>query len=69
MQPHHVGLRGKMEPTYTANIRVQDLPAKTDRILNALCGVTGKLKWEIVRDALNEYAENHKAELADIAAQ
>ena len=54
--------------TYEANIRVRDLPRATDTILNMLASMHSKLKWEIVRDALVEYAENHKHEIGRVAS-
>ncbi len=59
---------GKKVDTYEANVRVLDLPRRTDNILNALAKIHNRFKWELVRDALNEYAEAHKHELADIAS-
>lgn len=55
------------DDTYEANVRVKDLPRKADNILNALAAVKGRMKWELVRDAIVEYAENHKHELAEVA--
>ena len=56
-----------MPDFYEANIRVRDMPRATDRILNALASMRGQSKWELVRDALKEFAENHKSELAEVA--
>jgi len=56
-----------MEDTYEANVRIRELPRKTDNILNALAAVKNVPKWELVRDALVEYADNHKQELAEVA--
>ena len=52
------------ETTYDANVRIQDLPRSADRIIGALALLTGRNKWEVVRDALIEYAERHRHELA-----
>lgn len=52
---------------YEANIRIKDLPRRTNDLLNAIASVQGKLKWELVRDALIEYAENHKNELVRVS--
>lgn len=46
-----------------ANIRVQDLPTDTDQVLNAICAARECYKWELVREALVEFAENHKDEI------
>jgi len=46
---------------YEANIRVR-IARDIDHTLNTLASIQGKLKWEIVRDALVEYVENHKRE-------
>jgi len=51
------------ETTYDANVRIQDLPRSADRIIGALALLTGRNKWEVVRDALIEYADNHRHEL------
>lgn len=53
-----------MSDTYTANVTVRDLPKHADTIITALAVLRHKNKWELVRDALVEYAENHKHELA-----
>lgn len=46
-----------------SNIRIQDLPPEVDRIINSICAARGKFKWEIVREALIEFADNHKEEV------
>jgi hypothetical protein len=51
------------ETTYDANVRIQDLPRSADRIIGALALLTGRNKWEVVRDALIEYADRHRHEL------
>lgn len=48
--------------TYDANVRVRALPRIVDHKLNAIAAATGQLKWEIVRNALCEYAERHYIE-------
>lgn len=53
--------------TYEANIRVRDMPRAADRILSTLAGIRGVTKWEIIRDALVEFAEKHKHEIAEMA--
>lgn len=52
--------------TYEANVRIKDLPRRTDNIMNALAAVQGRNKWELVRDALNEYVNNHSHELVAV---
>ena len=49
--------------TYNANIRIRDLPRAADRLVDLLASYHGKLKWEIVRDAIVEYTERHKDEI------
>lgn len=51
--------------TYNANVRVQDLSRHTDNLLNLLSYVKNKPKWEVVRDALDEYVENHKNDIME----
>lgn len=52
--------------TYNANVRVRDLPRSVDRALDLHATMKRKLKWEIIRDALEEYVKNHEHELARI---
>lgn len=52
------------EEVYTANVRIKDLPKLTDRIITTLAILRDVDKWEIVREALNEYAEKHKSEIS-----
>ena len=53
------------DETYEANVKVRNLPRSVDGILGMLASHHGKLKWEIVRDALMEYAERHKHEITE----
>jgi hypothetical protein len=53
--------------TYDANVRIKNLPRMTDTVINALATKRGMLKWELIRDALTEFAENHKQELDNVA--
>lgn len=55
-----------MNETYEANIRIRDLPRRSDNILTALAALRNVPKWELVRDALVEFANNHKHELVEI---
>lgn len=50
---------------YNANVRVQDMKRSTDNLLNLLCHVKNKPKWEIIRDALDEYADNHRNDIME----
>jgi len=50
-----------MGDTYTANIRVRDLPKDVDDALNAIASRQGRPKWEVVRQALIEYVERNNA--------
>ena len=54
-----------MDETYDANVRIRDLPKATDTILNMLASARGILKWELIREILMEYANEHKSEIAD----
>lgn len=56
-----------MTETYTASVLIKDLPRAADNIITALAALQNRNKWELVRDAMVEYAENHKAELARVA--
>lgn len=53
--------------TYDANVRVRDLSRSTDHLIGLLARVRNCNKWEVVRDALDEYVTNHKQEIADVA--
>ncbi len=55
------------DTTYEANVRIHDLPRKADAIINALAALQNRNKWELVRDAIVEYAANHKQELVEVA--
>jgi hypothetical protein len=46
--------------TYDANVRVRELPRKSDRIINTIAARRGVNKWEVIRDAIVEYAEKHE---------
>ena len=45
--------------TYDANVRVKELEVDVDETLNDIASRRGLYKWEIVREALREYAKNH----------
>lgn len=51
------------EETYTANVRVRDLPRSVDHALDLHATMKGKHKHEIIRTALEEYVRNHESEL------
>ena len=48
---------------YDANVKIRNFPRASDNILNALAGLRGVPKWELIREALIEYASNHVNEL------
>lgn len=54
---------------YTANIEIKDLPRETNRILDTIVKLRGKYKWEVVREALIEYAERHKKDIITLVGQ
>lgn len=58
----------KLDDTYEANVKVRDLPRRSDNIITALAALHNRNKWELVRDAIVEYAENHKHELASVVS-
>ena len=45
--------------TYTANVRIRELPRWVDNELNRQATMQQKDKWEIVRDALVFYGQRH----------
>lgn len=51
--------------TYNANVRIQKLPRPVDEILNRVAAQRNVNKWEIIREALVEYAERHEFEVKD----
>lgn len=52
--------------TYTRNLSIKNLPIRVNNQLNALAKLRGEKKWEIVRKALIEYAQNHREEFKDL---
>lgn len=42
------------------NVRVRDLELSVDDELNKIAAHTRRHKWEVIRDAMREYAERHK---------
>lgn len=52
---------------YNANIRIQNLSGATSDALDALAAKRNVPKWEVVRDALDEFVKNHKHELEEAA--
>lgn len=50
-------------PTKDLNILVKDLPIKVDNLLNALAGIKGIRKHELIKNALEEYVERHRNDL------
>ena len=45
------------------HILVRDLPREVDNVINTIAVLTARRKWEVVREALVEYANNHKKEI------
>jgi len=52
----------------TMNVRVRALPRSVDSELNKIAVHTERLKWEVIRDALMEYAERHKVLVVEKAS-
>ena len=50
--------------TFETNVRIRQLPRSANAILSALAHTRGVMKWELIRDALVDYAERHKDEIA-----
>ena len=48
---------------YNANVKVRGLPRKTDQVLEALASLRGLYKWQIIKEALVEYANNHEKDV------
>jgi hypothetical protein len=55
-----------MPETYKANVCIRELPRYIDNKITAIAAARNCNKWEIVRDALVEYVENHAHELTPI---
>lgn len=54
------------------NILIRDLPPEANHVLNTLATLRSTsakpvYKWEVIRDALIEYADKHKHEIATLA--
>jgi hypothetical protein len=52
--------------TVNRNLEIRGLPIATDKILNTLAMIRGMTKRDLIREALNEYASNHKGEIAGL---
>lgn len=50
------------------NYLIRDIPHEVDHILNTLATMRGIRKWEIVREAMVEYAKNHRDNIAKLAS-
>lgn len=50
------------------NVELRDIPVDVDKIFNWLSTLTGKKKIELYREALIEYAANHKADIMKLAS-
>jgi predicted DNA-binding protein len=46
------------------SIEIRRLPVSTDYILNALAKLRGMTKTALIREALNEYVERHRGDVA-----
>lgn len=51
------------------NILIRDLPDEADRTINTLATLRGKRKWEVVREALIEYHEKHRSDIARLTRE
>ncbi len=51
------------------HILIKDLPVESDRVITTLANLRGKRKWEIIREALIEYAHNHKIDIAKMSRE
>ena len=49
--------------TKDIGILIRDLPNETNRTLSTLATLRGKRKWEIIREALIEYADRHRLDI------
>ena len=49
------------------NVEIKDLPAEANRILNTHAMITGKFKWQVIREALIFYAEHLKKDIPGFA--
>ena len=54
----------KQADVYDAHVHIRALPREVDKILEQIATRRGMHKWELVRAALCEFAENHKDEVA-----
>lgn len=52
-------------PVVNRNVELKDIPLSVDKVFNMLSAVSGKTKISLYREALIEYAENHKKDLAE----
>lgn len=56
------------ETTMDLNILVKNLPIRVNNLLNALSGIKGIRKHELIKEALKEYTERHRNDLPRYAA-
>ena len=56
-----VGVMGKQ--TIDINIEIKGLDFEANAVLDMLKAMRGVPKWQIVREALTEYANQHKADI------
>jgi Ribbon-helix-helix protein, copG family len=58
-------IMGPMEKEFVnRSIEIRRLPVSTDYILNALAKLRGMTKTALIREALNEYVERHRGDVA-----
>ena len=50
------------------NILIRGLTVKTDKFLNTVSALRGIPKWDVIREALEEYSENHRKEVSQAIA-
>lgn len=51
------------------NYEVRDIPERVNNILNVIAKIRGKNKWEIIKEALEEYAANHIDEVKEFVGK
>ncbi len=56
-----------MPKTADRNYLLRGVPVEVDTTLNTLATLRGVRKWEIVLEAMVEYAKNHKGDVKRLA--
>lgn len=63
-----VKLENNQQPyVVNRNVELKNIPLAVDKILNMLSAATGKTKLALYREAIIEYAERHKGDIAAVA--